>query len=201
MIFGLAAVTSAWKRRQRRNLLEAQTGLERVKQLSWQQFELLVGEIYRSRGYSVSETGGGGADGGVDLEARKEDEKFLIQCKHWKRHKVDVRTVREFLGVLFRSGAAGGAIVTTGSLTQPAQQEAEGQSIELIDGPKLVTMMEANGLMSPAELSSWLEASEAPDAVPRRWSAETAKPGSCFGDARNTRVAAALDRRKNQIYS
>jgi restriction system protein len=157
LVFGLATILSTFKRRQRRTLLETQTGLESVNQLSWQQFELLVGEIYRRRGYSVLESSGGGADGGIDLEARKEGEKFLIQCKHWRRHKVDVRTVREFLGVLYRSGAAGGAIVTTGSFTQAARTEVVGESIELIDGPGLVAMMRSKADASAAEQPPHIE--------------------------------------------
>ncbi len=36
--------------------------------MSWREFEMLVGEAFRLGGYTVSETGGGGADGGVDLK-------------------------------------------------------------------------------------------------------------------------------------
>lgn len=38
--------------------------------ISWQYFELLVGELFRRRGYSVIETASG-ADGGIDLVARR----------------------------------------------------------------------------------------------------------------------------------
>jgi len=67
----------------------------------------------------------GGPDGGVDLVARKDGEKHLIQCKHWKAQKVGVQVVRELLGVLYRSGAVGGQIVTTGEFTKAARQEEQ----------------------------------------------------------------------------
>ncbi len=35
--------------------------------MTWQDFERLVGEAFRQRGYRVAETGRGGADGGVAL--------------------------------------------------------------------------------------------------------------------------------------
>jgi hypothetical protein len=41
-----------------------------IRRMSWQEFETLVGEAYRRQGYSVEETGGGDADGGVDLILR-----------------------------------------------------------------------------------------------------------------------------------
>jgi restriction system protein len=115
LLIGVAAVVSVFGRARRRNLLAQQSGMESIKALSWREFEMLVGEIYRRRGYSVAETESG-ADGGIDLIARKDGEKFFVQCKHWQKHKVDVLTVREFLGVLYRAGAAGGA-------TSPSRQE------------------------------------------------------------------------------
>lgn len=58
--------------------------------MSWQQFETLVGEGFRRRGYSVKETGGGGPYGSVDLVLSKNGEKTLVQCKQWKAFKVGV---------------------------------------------------------------------------------------------------------------
>jgi restriction system protein len=156
LAFGVAAIVSAFKRNKRRNLLETQTGLQSVKELSWQEFELLVGELFRKKGYSIHESGGSRPDGGVDLVAQKDGEKYLIQCKHWQRHKIDVRVVREFLGVLYRAGAAGGMIVTTGEFTQSARNEGAGQSLELIDGSELVRLIKAIDVDIPtsAETSS-----------------------------------------------
>jgi transposase len=76
--------------------------------MTWREFEMLVGEGFRLQGYEVTETGGGGADGGVDLVLRKDREKYLVQCKQWKAFKVGVTVVRELYGVMaaHRSGAA-----------------------------------------------------------------------------------------------
>jgi len=52
--------------------------------MSWREFEMLVGEGFRLQGFQVVETGGGGADGGIDLVLTKPGtnggEKFLVQC-------------------------------------------------------------------------------------------------------------------------
>jgi len=61
---------SAWRRRARQNLVTdvAQSKATDVLDgMSWREFEMLVGEGFRLQGYQVVETGGGGADGGVDL--------------------------------------------------------------------------------------------------------------------------------------
>lgn len=71
--------------------------------MSWQEFEMLVGEAFRRTGFTVTETGGGGADGGVDLVLRKDGEKFLVQCKQWKAYKVGVSTIRD----IWRNGRRG----------------------------------------------------------------------------------------------
>lgn len=122
-----------------------------LRSMNWREFELLVGEAFRMRGYSVSETGGGGADGGVDLELRKGGELFLVQCKQWRAYKVSVTVVRELYGVMAGRGAAGGFVVTSGVFTSDAKAFAEGRNIELMDGAALTAVIErAKGVQPPA---------------------------------------------------
>ncbi len=141
LFFLLAALNSVLRRRKRAGLLAATSG-NALQGLSWHDFELLVGEAFRRRGYSVSETGGGGADGGTDLRLRRDRELFLVQCKQWRAYKVSVQVVRELYGVMAAEGAAGGFVVTSGVFTSEARAFAEGRNIELIDGPALQAMLE-----------------------------------------------------------
>lgn len=136
----LGALTSAWRRHQRASLFENTAQSESVSalnEMSWQEFELLVGEALRRGGFAVVETGGGGADGGVDLVLRKDGEKYLVQCKQWRAFKVGVPIVRELYGAMAASGAAGGFVVTSGVFTQEAKDFAAGRNIELVDGTEL----------------------------------------------------------------
>lgn len=130
----------------KRNRLMTQTQ-ERGKQsalleMSWHEFETLVGEAFRRRGYTVVETGGNGPDGGVDLVLRKGSELHLVQCKQWKAYKVGVEVVRSLYGVMAARGAAGGFVVTTGHFTEDARAFAEGQNIQLIEGEQLLAMIQ-----------------------------------------------------------
>lgn len=134
------AGVSAWRRRQRRTLISNTTqakGADALNGMSWREFEILVGEAFRLQGFSVSETGGGGADGGVDLVLSKGTEKFLVQCKQWKAYKVGVDVVRELYGVMAARGATGGFVVTSGSFSEDAKAFADGRNVKLVDGHRL----------------------------------------------------------------
>nr|WP_279213109.1 restriction endonuclease [Delftia acidovorans] len=87
------AAISAVRKRRRSRLFEttsASSSADALQNMSWREFETLVGEGFRRRGYSVKETGGGGPDGGVDLVLSKDGEKTLVQFKQWKAFKVGV---------------------------------------------------------------------------------------------------------------
>ncbi len=139
-----AAAMSAWRRKHRHSLLADVAhapNADALEGISWREFELLVGEAYRQQGYRVTELGGNGADGGVDLVLLKGGEKFFVQCKQWKAYKVSVTTVRELYGVMAAKGAAGGFVVTSGRFTHDAQAFAQGRNIQLVDGPQLFAMI------------------------------------------------------------
>jgi restriction system protein len=81
---GISLLDSARKRK----LLNKQSALNSIKSLSRKEFEELVGEAYRRKGYSVVENHGVGSDGGVDLRLNKDGNLFLVQCsigklKNW----------------------------------------------------------------------------------------------------------------------
>lgn len=138
------AALSAWRRKQRQSLVSDVAQAQNVDALdgmSWREFELLVGQAFRLQGFRVSESGGGGPDGGVDLTMTKGTEKFLVQCKQWKAFKVGVDVVRELYGVMAARGATGGFVVTSGRFTAEAKAFAEGRNVQLVDGPRLFYMI------------------------------------------------------------
>ena len=67
-----AALSAIEGHRKRRLLAESRqkAGTADLLDLTWQDFELLVGQTFRERGFRVTETESG-PDGGVDLELRK----------------------------------------------------------------------------------------------------------------------------------
>lgn len=129
---------NAWRKGQ---LFNNQKDILTIRKLNWDKFEELVGEAYRRKGYNVTETGGGGADNGVDLVIKRGGEKLLVQCKHWKMDKVGVKVVRELYGVVTAEGATGGIVVSSGTFTQEAMDFAKGKPLELIEGSGLLKLI------------------------------------------------------------
>lgn len=140
-LFVICAILSAFDSWQKGTLFNRQTDIKSIRLIDWRQFEELVAEAYRRKGYLVTETGGGGADGGVDLVIKKNGEMLLVQCKHWRAAQVGVKIVRELYGVVAAQGATGGIVISSGTFTQEARDFATGKQIELVDGSGLVRMI------------------------------------------------------------
>ncbi len=143
------AGVSVWQRKVRKTLVDDVAQIkasDALDGMSWREFEMLVGEGFRLQGYRVAETGGGGADGGVDLVLSKPGmnggEKFLVQCKQWRAYKVGVDVIRELYGVMAARGATGGFVVTSGRFTDEAISFASGRNVTLVDGPKLRSLIQ-----------------------------------------------------------
>lgn len=136
-VFAFVCLLAGWKgvefRRNRTAFLSAEIDLNWVRGLSWRDFERQLAEVYRQKGYHVDETGGGGPDGGIDLKLHKDGRTTVVQCKHWKTWKVNVKPVRELFGVMTAEGADSAIFITSGSYTSDALRFADGKPIELID--------------------------------------------------------------------
>ncbi len=114
----LLATAAVYIRRRRND--ELLDGHKSIRELTWREFEHLLGEAYRRKGYSVHVAGGDKPDGGVDIELRLGEQVTLVQCKHWNSGKVGVRVVRELLGVVTQSQAHEGILVASGGFTDDA---------------------------------------------------------------------------------
>ena len=141
--FLIGATVSYFKRSRSIRLFEdtRSTNGPAVASLTWQEFERLVAEGFRQRGFRVTEKGGAAPDGGVDLILARGQERFLVQCKQWRAQQVPVTIVRELYGIMAAEHAAGGYVVTSGRFTQDAISFAQGRNIELIDGKTLPTLL------------------------------------------------------------
>lgn len=136
LLGSLASVILHFKRGKLYDKTSRSVSPDALGNMSWQNFEFLVGEYFRRRHFSVEETKAG-ADGGVDLIATKGTEKYLIQCKHWQAYKVGVNVVRELLGVMVGVGATGGFVVTSGEFTKDAIDFAKANHILTLNGKEL----------------------------------------------------------------
>ena len=139
-------------RHRKRKLLATQQGLQSIRALSWRQFEVLIAEIFRRKGYQVLENEHEGPDGGIDIRLRKDGDLHLVQCKHWKKYKVGVAIIREMYGVMVAEQAVSMTVVTSGMFTHDAVDFAADKPIDLIDGVALNKWMkEAQGVVAKTE--------------------------------------------------
>lgn len=164
------AAISAWRRHTRRALMDNATRSDApdiLENMSWQEFEMLVGEGFRLQGYQVTENFEPGPDDGIDLTLRKNGEKYLVQCKQWRAHKVGVPVVRELYGVMAAKGAAGGFVVTSGRFTSEAEAFASGRNLRLLDGPQLHRLLKQARGSAPAAPDAGKKGGQAPDATPQ----------------------------------
>ena len=140
-LFVAVAIMSAFKRGEKRQLFGAQKSLASIRDLTWRDFETYIGEAFRQQGYEVEETGGGGADGGIDLILRNEQETVLVQCKQWRNQLVKVNVVREMYGLLQAESASRVIIATSGDFSPDARAFADDKPIELLNGRRLEQMV------------------------------------------------------------
>jgi restriction system protein len=126
-----------------RRILDTRSSVGSLNDISWEDFENLVGEAYRRQGYSSRVVGNSFGDGGVDIELSKPGKTILVQCKQWRTRNVRVNVVREMLGVVVNRRAQEGIVVTSGRFTQEAIQFAQTcePRIQLIDGTELFELI------------------------------------------------------------
>ncbi len=140
MKFPIGAIFSGirnFKRKKLYNKISRTLSQDYLKNMSWRDFEFLVGEYFRRWQFSVEEIKAG-ADGVVDLIARKDREKYFIQCEHRQTGRVELKVVRNLPGVVAEAGATGGIVVTPGEFTKDVVAFAKSNNIALLDGIKLL---------------------------------------------------------------
>ncbi|MCC6561880.1 MAG: restriction endonuclease, partial [Xanthomonadales bacterium] len=112
-------------------------------------FERLAQRILREAGFTQVAVTGQSGDGGIDGYGTLQINqlvsfKVLFQCKRYAKSVVPSQ-VRDFRGAM-AGRADKGIIITTGTFTAEARREASRDGvppIELIDGDKLISMLES----------------------------------------------------------
>lgn len=102
-----------------------------VRELAWDGYFALVGDIFRREGYDVF--GGEGPDGDViDMEAVRGAERLLVNCQLRGLDQIGVEPLSEMFLVAQRN-EAGVAIVSDGDFAPEAWTFADEQGIAIID--------------------------------------------------------------------
>jgi hypothetical protein len=103
-----------------------------VRELSWEGYFTLVGDILRREGYEVF--GGEGPDEDViDMEVLHGVERMLVNCQLRGLDQIGVEPLEEMAQVAGRNGADGVLIISDGDFAPEAWSLADEQPITLID--------------------------------------------------------------------
>lgn len=143
-----------------------QTLLDRLKKISSSDFERLSQRLLRESGFTKVEVKGKSGDGGIDgqgvLRVNLVSFNVLFQCKRYQG-SVGPDVIRDFRGAM-QGRADKGLIITTGTFTSSARQEAARDgalSIDLIDGEDLVILLKDRKLGVKVEMVEKVTVDEA----------------------------------------
>ncbi|HZW34215.1 MAG TPA: restriction endonuclease, partial [Isosphaeraceae bacterium] len=128
--------------RQAHQARRADLKLAQLATLTAESFEEFVAELFEALGYEVEPVGGSG-DEGADLRLRRADGQLaVVQCKYHKRGVVGSPELQKFLGTIHHTLSHKGFFVTTSTFSIAAEKFAAEHPIELIDGPRLVELVQ-----------------------------------------------------------
>jgi restriction system protein len=110
--------------------------------LHHQDFEILIAELLKERGYRDVVVFGGPGDGGVDVAASERSGQGVVaQCKRYGNgSRVGTPEMRQFLGTIHNEpGEPRGIFATTTAFVPEAASIADRHGIELVDGEAILS--------------------------------------------------------------
>lgn len=114
--------------------------------LTAKEFEELTAKILENSGYKNVQVVGGSGDLGVDITAIDTyGNNVVVQCKRYAPgNTIGSPTIQKFIGMMYvHHKVQKGIFVTTTSFSQPAINLAQQHNVLLIDGVRLITLLEA----------------------------------------------------------
>ncbi len=136
LLIGTAATAYLWLIRRRNDEMAA--GLHALSGLRWREFSRLVLDAMARRGL---------AETVPDRQASREPQstfvlnrdgkRWLLSCKHGSAYRIAAAPVVELAAGVRLSSAAGGILATEGRVEKEGRDAAQGNNIEVLDGPRL----------------------------------------------------------------
>jgi len=149
IISALVLVRKKYKKEQllreaeeRRLELERQGNLKKLQKMNGIEFEHYIGDLFIELGYQAHETKSSG-DGGKDIMIYKDNYFAVVECKCYKRgNKISRPQIQQFHSALIDSAAEEGYFITTSDFTKHAKNYVLDKPIILINGQKLVKLIQ-----------------------------------------------------------
>lgn len=115
------------------------SGIREVDQMSGEDFERFLGELFKRRGFKVSYTATSG-DYGADLILKDGQDVIAVQAKRYAS-SVGVKAVQEIIGAVKMYNATEAWVVTNSHYTRQAEKLADINDVYLIDREELIQLI------------------------------------------------------------
>lgn len=115
------------------------SGIREVDQMSGEDFEKFLGELFKRRGFKVSYTATSG-DYGADLILKDGKDIIAVQAKRYSS-TVGVKAVQEIIGAVKMYEATEAWVVTNSHFTRQAEKLADINDVYLIDRDELIQII------------------------------------------------------------
>jgi restriction system protein len=139
VIFGLSNIDQII----RAKYFEVDHPIEVLYNLSSEEFEYLIAELYEEMGYEIELTKKT-HDNGIDIIAMNngiaKKEMIIIQCKKY-REKITVKDIRELIGIIEINNATKGVFCTTSDYTSSSKKMLRKYNrLEMLNGIEIVKL-------------------------------------------------------------
>ncbi|MBD8038257.1 restriction endonuclease [Solibacillus sp. A46] len=115
------------------------SGIREVDQMSGEDFEKFLGELFKRRGFKVRYTATSG-DYGADLILKDGKDIIAVQAKRYSS-TVGVKAVQEIIGAVKMYEATEAWVVTNSHFTRQAEKLADINDVYLIDRDELIQII------------------------------------------------------------
>ena len=126
-------------RKTRKGAKLRKAGIREIDEMTGEEFERFLGELFKRRGFKISYTATSG-DYGADLILRDGDETIAVQAKRYSGN-VGVKAVQEIIGAVRMYDATEAWVVTNSYFTKQAIKLAEINDVYLIDRDELIDII------------------------------------------------------------
>jgi len=111
--------------------------LAALRDMSWENFSLVVSEAYRRQGYTVTET----RDSAYDFQLEKQGRRTLVSCRRWKVNSVGKAPLQALAAAVDRADAYNAICIAAGDFSPSARDYAATQPILLVSGAELAKLI------------------------------------------------------------
>ena len=148
------AAYALFKRLDVRRLRQTKNQLDALRNMDWQNFELLVADGFRRLGYDVDNRGWYVPNSRVHISLQKDGERTLVECRQWQVPQVGLGPVRELYSTLVSEHADGAVLITSGTFSAEAEAYVRDKPIGLIDGRGLLELVAASQTDSRRDMAA-----------------------------------------------